>query len=1068
MGAITERNARLARLTLWSAFAALAALAAGLSVPPEVDLLPAHTAMPAVHLLLEGFGTVIAVLIVIVSWHTAEGERKNRAVTALIAGFTVVACCDLVHALTYDSMPPFLGPGSTARSIFFWLAGRSVELATLALVALAWPPLRSRRVALAAGLAASVALLWVGSWHLDLLPATFVEGSGVTPFKRAFEIALSAGFAAVALLFWRRARREGDARLYLLALASLVTGMGELMFTHYLRPSEFQNVFGHLFKVAAYVLLYRATFVAAMREPFGAAEESARRLRDSEEKLRGLFELSPVGIALTDMQGHYLEFNPAFCRICGYSAEELKTLDYWELTPRDYEVEEGRQLDSLERTGHYGPYEKEYVRKDGSRVPLRLNGMLIRGPDGQRCIWSIVEDISDRKAADLAMARERTRLETILRTASDGIHILDASGLLVDANDAFLRMLGRDRQAIGQLRVQDWDAGLAGPQIEDALRRLNSTREPLVFETRHRRSDGSEFDVEISARSIVIDGRSSIYASSRDITLRKATEGVRANLAAIVDNSNDAIISRDRRNIITSWNRAAERLFGYSANEAIGRDIGMIVPPDRLDEVRRSRNMHGRNYLIANHETVRVHKSGRRLDVAVTASPIYDDRGELASVALIFRDTGERKRELALMQLLESLSRAANEATTPEVALRACLEKICGHGDWPLGHVATFAPGGPAGGAPQSYWHTRSPGAFIDLIAAEPQYTDYAGEGRFAATAVRERRPLWCDDFGHPSLAGGHRISQLLKCGLHSGFVFPVFVGREIAGVLEFFALEKRAPDTMLLDVVGSVAGQLARVIERSRAAAELARLNAELETRVARRTAELEAANKELDSFSYTIAHDMRAPVRAINGFSELVLKATADKLDARTADYLKRVIRGSHHMSDLIDDLLNLARLSRQEMKREDFDLGRVAAAAVAALREAEPARTVEVTIAPGMMVYGDAGLARALLDNLIGNAWKFTSKTERPSIAVGREQRDGRTVYTVRDNGAGFDMQYAHKLFAPFQRLHHSHEFEGTGIGLATVKRIVQRHEGAVGIESTPGVGTCVWFTLGGGAN
>ena len=253
---------------------------------------------------------------------------------------------------------------------------------------------------------------------------------------------------------------------------------------------------------------------------------------------------------------------------------------------------------------------------------------------------------------------------------------------------------------------------------------------------------------------------------------------------------------------------------------------------------------------------------------------------------------------------------------------------------------------------------------------------------------------------------------------------------------------------------------------DRKRAEAELARLNAELETRVARRTADLEIANRELNSFSYTIAHDMRAPVRAINGFSEIVMKANEQTLDAASVGHLRRVVEGSRRMGHLIDDLLNLARLSRQDVQRRDFNLSEVAAAVVETLRDAQPERTIDISIQSGLRANGDPGLMRAVLENLIGNAWKFTGKTAAPSIEFGVVVEGAETVYRVCDNGAGFDMQYAHKLFAPFQRLHHTTEFEGTGIGLATVKKIIQRHGGRVWIESALGAGATVSFTLGTG--
>ncbi len=249
----------------------------------------------------------------------------------------------------------------------------------------------------------------------------------------------------------------------------------------------------------------------------------------------------------------------------------------------------------------------------------------------------------------------------------------------------------------------------------------------------------------------------------------------------------------------------------------------------------------------------------------------------------------------------------------------------------------------------------------------------------------------------------------------------------------------------------------------RKQAEADLAQLNNELETRIARRTEELEAANKELSAFSYTVAHDLRTPLRAINGYSSMVLESNAGKFDATTEKHLQRVVAASARMGNLIDDLLKLARLSRQEMQLRPVDLSALALEVAAAISEGQPNPNVRVAVQPGMAAECDAGLMRALLQNLIGNAWKFSANVSAPKIEILADVSSDKTVFSVADNGAGFDMQYAHKLFAPFQRLHHTSEFDGTGIGLATVKKIVQRHGGSVWIESAVGAGTTVFFTV-----
>ncbi|HEY1424384.1 MAG TPA: PAS domain S-box protein, partial [Candidatus Acidoferrum sp.] len=241
-----------------------------------------------------------------------------------------------------------------------------------------------------------------------------------------------------------------------------------------------------------------------------------------------------------------------------------------------------------------------------------------------------------------------------------------------------------------------------------------------------------------------------------------------------------------------------------------------------------------------------------------------------------------------------------------------------------------------------------------------------------------------------------------------------------------------------------------------------------EAEQQLLRRTAELEAANKELETFSYSVSHDLRAPLRGIEGFSQALQEDYARQLDDTANDYLRRIQGATHRMGELIDDLLNLSRVTRAEMYREPIDLTGLAAEIAADIASLEPARHVNLRIAAGMRAEGDVRLVRVVLQNLFGNAWKFTSKREHAEIEFGEQNSQGQHTYFVRDNGAGFDSAYAARLFGAFQRLHSSSEFPGTGIGLATVQRIVHRHGGAAWAESSVDRGATVFFTLGRGGH
>jgi len=259
-------------------------------------------------------------------------------------------------------------------------------------------------------------------------------------------------------------------------------------------------------------------------------------------------------------------------------------------------------------------------------------------------------------------------------------------------------------------------------------------------------------------------------------------------------------------------------------------------------------------------------------------------------------------------------------------------------------------------------------------------------------------------------------------------------------------------------------------IIKRKNVEENIRKLNVELEQRVADRTMQLEASNRELQAFSYSVSHDLRTPLRAIDGFSLALIEDYYDKMDGQAKNYLDRIRNASQRMAQLIDDLLNLSRITRSEIVRENVDMSHIAEQIVSDLRSQEPERSVECIIAENVTAYGDSHLMHIVLDNLLGNAWKYTGKKGDARIEFGTTEIDGgknaagnKKIYFVRDNGAGFNMEYSDKLFVLFQRLHSNNEFSGTGVGLATVQRIIHKHSGRIWAEGEMDKGAVFYFTL-----
>lgn len=886
----------------------------------------------------------------------------------------------------------------------------------------------------------------------------------------------------------------------------------------------------------------------------------AEKLRQSYDLL---FDMANDIVVVLDKEGNVMDVNDRAVEAYGYSQAELLQMNGDDLRTNTKDRKFTDIFTYL--STHNGiRYESEHIRKNGTLFPTEVS-MRYYKSEGEEFLLCIVRDISERRQAEILLKENLNALQSIIDASPLGIITTDTSGNVTVWSPAAGRIFGwKEDEVIGRSLVT-----VLGHNTEAVTLMLDQLREnniPLQLENKWNRKDGAEIIISISATLIQdyqgeVNGFLILVADVTEVKkIQEENERMMAERFRLLkrlrlqfEHMPIGFVLADEKLNVLDWNPQAEKIFGYSREEIIGKNqFDTIIPSEGKEIVKKAvrKAMNQNQTETLTHENLT--KDGRHIMVEWHNTSLRDETGERIAIMAMAIDVTEKIQAEKLLRESEEKLRIFFDSNLIGIEYADIYGNIFSANDELLRIIGYSRSELESG---QIHWDALTPKEFLpadqraikhaletgSIEPYEKQYIrkdgkiiwvligfDVVDKEKGSTIAfvldITERKKAEQEFLAY------HKLLDLVgDIGKIGGWDFDVTTGagtwtHEVALIhdldpdaptnrdlgMSFYepesrallektmqeAIEKAIPYNLELDLVSAkgihkrvrtvglplvIDGKVTRmrgifqdITELKQAEAEVRKLNEELEQRVKIRTDELLAANRELEAFSYSVSHDLRAPLRAINGFSQLLMDEQQETMSPDLLHYLHLIRSNTRNMGQLIDDLLAFSRLGRQALQRNDVDMKKLVMMVIENIKQETQGREIEFKIKKLPNCYADETLLNQVFYNLISNAVKFTRTRPKAVVEIGSKKAiprlpDGSTreiadCYYVCDNGVGFDMKYYDKLFTVFQRLHKAEEFEGTGVGLAIIKRVIEKHNGIVWAESTLNVGTTFYFSIG----